>query len=143
MHISQVTCDQYFFCNFIHSILQDIKTHPVPGDFDDSCYLLWDNLKSHKTAYITNMIEDRQSTNHLYLVNRLSYWPKIAPIEYDLCEITSELGKWVRRDWDLNILRDNIYDICRNIGTNGCFHSTFFLFLMKIHTGLDLYHYKS
>ena len=37
----------------------------------------------------------------------------------------SKLGKQMKRDWDINILRDNLYDIYSNIGTDGHFHSTF------------------
>ena len=65
------------------------------------------------------------SDNHFYSVDRPPYRPKMAPIEYVFCELADELARRVRREWVIDDLRWNIYDICARIGRDGKFHNTF------------------
>jgi len=117
--------DQFIFGGFINEILTNIETHPVPGGYDDTKIILWDNLRAHKTPYVTNIIEDRVSHNDFSSCDRPPYCPKIAPIEYIFCELAAELSRRCVRDWTIVDLRRNIIDIIRNIGRDGKLHSTF------------------
>ena len=125
IHVSQENCDQWLFGDFMDMILRDIETNPVEGGYDDSRCVLWDNLVLHKTPYVTTKIQDRLSDNHFYSVDRPPYRPKMAPIEYVFCELADELARRVRREWVIDDLRWNIYDICARIGRDGKFHNTF------------------
>jgi len=117
--------DQFIFGGFVHEILHNIEQHPVQGGYDDHKVIIWDNLRAHKTPYVTNIIEDRPSTNNFSSIDRPPYCPKIAPIEYIFCELAAELGRRCQRDWTIVDLRRNIIDIVRMIGRDGRLHSTF------------------
>ena len=125
IHVSQVNCDQFVFGDFINTMLLNIELYPVPQDYDNKRCIVWDNLTAHKTAYVTTMIRDRPSNNHFVPVDRPPYRPKIAPIEYVFCELASELAMRCQREWTINDLRANIYDICSRIGREGRLHNTF------------------
>ena len=117
--------DQFIFGGFVNEILHNIEQHPVQGGYDDHKVIIWDNLRAHKTPYVTNIIEDRPSTNNFSSIDRPPYCPKIAPIEYIFCELAAELGRRCQRDWTIVDLRRNIIDIVRMIGRDGRLHSTF------------------
>jgi len=51
--------DQYIFGGFVNEILHNIENHPVPGDYDMEKTIIWDNLRAHKTPYVTHIIEGR------------------------------------------------------------------------------------
>ena len=113
------------FGDFVDEILTSIENNPAPNGYDDERCILWDNLILHKTPYVTNLIRDRASENNFYSVDRPPYQPKIAPIEYIFCELAAELTRRCVREWDIDILRDNIFDVLSKIGYNGKFYSTF------------------
>ena len=71
-----------------------------------------------------NIICDRELVNHFYSVDRPPYRPKLAPIEYIFCELAAELSRRCQRDWMIDIMRANIYDILSNIGLDGSLYST-------------------
>jgi len=48
-------------------------------------FIIWDNLRAHKTPFVTNIIEDRESENKFESVDRPPYAPKLAPMEYVFC----------------------------------------------------------
>ena len=123
VRVTQDSVDQLVFGDFIHEILTSIENNPA--DYDDERCLLWDNLSLHKTPYVTNIIRDRASNNNFYAVDRPPYQPKIAPIEYIFCELAAELTRRCVREWAIDTLRENIYDILSNIGYDGKFYSTF------------------
>ena len=97
----------------------------MQGDYDMERIIIWDNLRAHKTPFVTTIIEDRASDNNFSSVDRPPYYPKIAPIEYIFCELAAELGRWYTQEWTMVDLRRNIVDIVRNIGRDGRLHSTF------------------
>ena len=97
VYITQDTVDQFNFGEFINDILTDLENNPVPDGYDDRRCILWDNLSAHKTPYVTNLIRDRQTPNNFYSVDRPPYQPKIAPIEYVICELAGELAKRCQR----------------------------------------------
>ena len=123
--ITGESVNQLIFGDFIETTLSDIERHPVPGNFDNTRCLMWDNLAAHKTAYVTHIIRDRVSNNNFYSVDRPPYRPKIAPIEYIFCELAGELSRRCKRDWDVDDVRANIYQIMTELGTNGRFCNTF------------------
>ena len=125
VHITGESVNQIIFGDFIETILSDIEQHPVPGQSDNERCLIWDNLAVHKTAYVTHIICDRVTNNNFYSVDRPPYRPKIAPIEYIFCELAGELSRRCTRDWNVDDMRANIYNIMTNLGTNGRFCNTF------------------
>lgn len=74
--------DEFIFGGFVNEILHNIEQHPVHGDYDQNRIIIWDNLRAHKTFYVTYIIEERKTTNHFSSVDRPPYCPKIAPIEH-------------------------------------------------------------
>ena len=123
--VTQINCDQFVFGDFIDTMLIDIEQHPVPEGYDNERCIIWDNLAAHKTPYVTTIIRDRPSNNNFYSVDRPPYRPKIAPIEYIFCELAAELALRCTREWNIDELRRNIYDICSTVGSGGRLHSTF------------------
>ena len=109
----------------MNEILNKIETHHINGGYDDRKIFIWDNLSTHKTPYVTNIIEDRASHNHFSSCDRPPYCPKITPIEFIFCELAAELSRRCVRDWTVVNLRRNIIDIVRTIGRDGKLHSTF------------------
>ena len=106
-------------------ILIDIERHSVQGGSDSTRTLIWDNLQSHRTAYVTNLIQDQASPNNFRLVDRPPYRPKMAPIEYCFCEIAVRLSLRCRSDWTIQTLRHELKDICSMVGRGGKFANIF------------------
>ena len=75
--------DQFIFGGFVNEILHNIEQHPVQGDYGQNCIIIWDNLRAHKTPYVTHIIEERLSPNNFSSVDCPPYCPKITPIEYN------------------------------------------------------------
>ena len=123
--ISTNNIDQFIFGEFINSILSNIENHPAPNNVDNERILLWDNLSLHKTAYVCNMITNRESDHVFAAVDRPPYRPRLAPIEYMFYELSCELARRCNRTWDMDIMRQNIIEICGTIGRGGRLHSTF------------------
>ena len=117
--------DQFIFGGFINEVLTNIEQHPLPGNYDHHKILLWDNLRAHKTPFVSNIIEDRATDNIFESVDRPPYAPKLAPIEYAFCELSAELSRRCNRNWTMRDLRWNTADIIRNMGRDGRLHSTF------------------
>jgi len=125
VHISQVNCDQYVFGDFLEIILLDLENNPVSGTSDNGIRLLWDNLSLHKIAYLTHIIEGHPSFNRFISVDRQTYRPEIAPIEYMFCDVAAELSRRVKRGWNTQMMRNKLFDICSSIGPEVKFYSTF------------------
>ena len=68
MRLTVENIDQFIFGGFINEILDNIETHQVPGDYDSHKIILWDNLCADKTPFVTNIIEDRDTSNIFELV---------------------------------------------------------------------------
>ena len=99
------------FGGFINEILTNIKAHPVSGGYDDQSFIRQNNLRAHKTLFFTNLIEDRPTPNHSRSVDQPPYCPKIAPIEFIVCELASQLSHCCMREWTALDIRKNIVDI--------------------------------
>ena len=46
--------DQYYFGDFIESILYKFESHPASDDLAYQRTMFWDNLSFHKTAFVIN-----------------------------------------------------------------------------------------
>ena len=73
VYISQMNCNQFVFANFANMMLTYIYQYPVQGGLDNTRPLIWDNLRSHRTVYVTNVIQDRASPNNFCPVDRPPY----------------------------------------------------------------------
>ena len=66
--ITTQNMDQYYFGDFIQSILYEFESHPAPGDADNQHVILWDNISLQKTAFVTNKIYEHASANQFLSV---------------------------------------------------------------------------
>jgi len=117
--------DQFTFGVLINEILDNIERYPLPVNYDLHKTIIWHNLRAHKTPFVTNIIEDRESENIFESVDRPPYVPKLALIEYVFCELAAELIRRCNRNWTMEDLRWNCIDIIRTMGRGGRLHSTF------------------
>ena len=119
--------NQYNFGEYIDEVLSDIEAHPVPGGFDEEKYLMWDNLSSHSTAYVTAMVEHRPTANQYSFMplRRPPYQPKFAPIEYVFGEISCILARKCARGWNIETLAEEVHNACVTVGMFGSLDRTF------------------
>ena len=81
IHVSMRNCKDSMFSDFVDKLLNDTVSHPVPGSYDNNCCISCDNLSVHLAPYVTNIIRNCASHNHLLSVNRQPYHPKNSPVE--------------------------------------------------------------
>ena len=108
-------------------VLSDIEENPVPGDFDNERYIMWDNLSSHLTGLVTSTVELRPSRPQysFTIVPRPPYQPKYAPVEYMFCEVAMRLTYLVKPNWTLLNLRMAIESSLIQIGRDCKLNRTF------------------
>ena len=109
------------FGNFTNMICTDIETNPIPQTDEDRIFI-WDNLISHHSAYVHQIVTGRPGPRRFSIVARPQYHPKIAPIEYKICDLTNADGKEKEEDWDMATLEQ---EIARHANLIGPFDSTF------------------
>ena len=116
--------NQYIFAQFIDMICIDIENNPKPGD--DFRVFLWDNLSAHRTDLVFNTLEMRDSRDEFRFmcIPRPPYQPKFAPIEYIICQIATELSRRRRRGWNLDILEQELHNICATVGNHNVANKT-------------------
>ena len=119
--IRQIGTTAMVFSDFCDSICRDIETNPLPGTDDDRIFM-WDNLISHHSAYVHQTITGRPGPPRFSIVARPQYHPKIAPIEYKICDITESVRLEKEEDWDMAMLEQAISRAAHKIGP---FDSTF------------------
>jgi len=78
--VSQESCNQFTFGNFVGTILTDIESSPVDGGSDDERIIIWEHLALHKTPYVTTIIEDFPSHNLFHSVDRPPHRLNMAPL---------------------------------------------------------------
>jgi len=117
--------DEFMFAAFCEHICGSFETHPAPGDLDNERVFLWDNLSAHKTALVYQTVEGRGGPNRFRIVCRPPYQPKIAPIEYKICDIAYELQRRIGPHDNTNTMEQMIYTIAATVGNNGNFNNTF------------------
>ena len=57
-------------------------------------------------------------------IPRPPYQPKFAPIEYIICQIATELSRRRRRGWNLDILEQELHNICATVGNHNVANKT-------------------
>ena len=111
---------QYNFGEYIDEVLSDIENNPVPGGYHEEKYMMWDNLSSHTTGYVTALVEQRP-TAHQYQfipIRRPPYQPKFAPI-------SSILARKCVCGWDVETLAEEVHNACVTVGMYGSMDRTF------------------
>ena len=119
--VRQIGTSINVFRDFCDSICCNIEQHPIP-DTDDHRILMWDNLISHHAAYVHQTVVGRPGPPRFSIIARPQYHPKIAPIEYKICDITDKIRLEKSAEWDLTKLER---EICRVAHLIGPFDSTF------------------
>ena len=116
------------FANFCDIICTNIEQNPS-GPNDGNRIMMWDNLSSHLSPHVTQVVEGRNQipNNPTFwtIVRRPPYQPKFGPIEYIFCELACELKKIAQANWDTAKLRQEIFNIAARIGRGGAFDRTF------------------
>jgi transposase len=123
--LTEDNVDQFIFADFIEHLCSDIEAHPTISD--DERIFMWDNLSVHKTALVSNTLQNRESRDrHLfYPLARPPYQPKWAPIEYVFCQIAEELSNRVEAEWNEDSLRHALRTIVMGLGCDYVFNKTF------------------
>ena len=129
IHIPQTNCDQFVFANFFNSMFVDTEENIFAGGSDDTRTLLRDNLRSHKTAYVVNILQDRVFHYNFRSANRPPYCPKNAPIKYCFFVIASELSLHCCIYCKIDTICRKLVDICSIVRRDVHFYATF------IHSG--------
>ena len=92
------------------------RFHPI-----SNCNTTSSTFSISKPLYYSSI--DRAPNNHFYSVYCPPYYPKIVPIKKNY-ELAAELSQWCRREWTIDNLHMNIYNICSRIGCNVKLYST-------------------
>ena len=118
--------NQIVFADFVDMVCTDIESNPVPGNYDNERYLMWDNLSAHMTGVVTVAAEMRLNPDHEFtIVPRPPYQPKVAPVEYIFCEIANRLTYLVKPNWTILDLRFAIETCLITIGRDCKLNRTF------------------
>jgi len=117
--------DEFMFAAFCDHICRSFETYPAPGDVDAERVFLWDNLSAHKTALVYQTVEGRGGLNRFRIVCRPPYQPKVAPVEYKICDVCHELQRQINATSNTDDMEQMIYAIVGTVGDNGNFNNTF------------------
>jgi hypothetical protein len=117
--------DQFVFADFIDTICADFENHTIP-ELDNHRVFLWDNLSAHMTAHVYQTVEGRGHPNFRFqIVRRPPYQPKIAPIEYKICDVCLALQKLMDKGHTMDDLEHLILQIVATVGDDGNYQMTF------------------
>lgn len=94
------------FDGFLDDLMDDLENRPLLGVENDGRIFLWDNLSSHLTPLIYNLVAARDAGHRIN--PRPPYRPWIAPIEYVFCQLAERVRQNVYQI-------DNIYDLMHQI----------------------------
>jgi hypothetical protein len=119
--IRQIGTSAIVFRDFCDHVCRDIESNPLPVTDDDRIFM-WDNLISHHSAYVHQTVTGRPGPPRFSIIARPQYHPKIAPIEYKICDLTESVRLEKEEDWDMARLERAIYRAAHLIGP---FDSTF------------------
>ena len=81
-----------------------------------------DNLKSHHSAYVNQMVYGRTGPCRSAIIPHPPYQPKWGPIEYKICDITHAISVDKDKRWTLDRREAAIHQKAQSIGP---FNSTF------------------
>ena len=112
------------FRDFVDMVCSSIENNPILGvtDTDAHRIFMWDNLRSHHSACVTQTVTGRGGPCRFSIVPRPPYQPKYGPIEYKICDLTHEVRMKKKQAWDIPRLEAEIYRAARRIVP---FNSTF------------------
>ena len=116
--------DQFVFAEFIESICIDLEANPA-SQYDNLRVFMWDNLSAHLTAHVHETVKNREGDSAFEIVARPPYQPKVAPIEYKICDVCLALQRFIDRTDDLDSLEVRTYKIVAAAGMGGNFDRTF------------------
>jgi len=118
--------DGFVFADFMDHVCSNIEQNPVLGGVDDHRIILCDNLSAHFTPAVYVAVEGRNNLHHRFnIMRRPPYQPKIAPIEYKICDIACELRRRINQGATVQVLEQEVLNIAGNAGIQGNFDSTF------------------
>ena len=117
--------DQVTFSNFCDMICRSLEDFPAPGGIDNDRIFMWDNLRSHTTALVYQTVEGRPTPNLFQIVRRPPYQPKYAPIEYIICQLTTELSRVITVQDNTETMTMKIEQIASHVGRDGKANNTF------------------
>ena len=113
------------FQDFVNEICTEIEVdglHRLGYDTDDSRVFLWDNLNSHLSHLVTQVVEIRDGPTTFIAIPRPPYQPKYGPIEYAICDLVGALAIDSEASWTTTLLERKIREAAQKI--NG-FWNTF------------------
>jgi len=113
------------FADFCDHICSDIESNPIPGT-DDDRLLMWDNLVAHHAHYVHQTVMGHPGPPRFSIVARPQYHPKIAPIEYKICDLLVKVRLEKEKEWDMARLEQALRAEVHNIGPPFDFDSTFY-----------------
>lgn len=114
----------FAFADFCEEVCTSIEVYPVAG-LDNQRIFMWDNLQSHLSPLVHQIVEARNGNCHFSILRRPPYQPKYGPIEYAFCDLIQRLQFRVDRRTTLVDLRHIILQIASQLGMNGGFDNTF------------------
>jgi hypothetical protein len=79
----------------------------VPGT-DGHQIIIWDNLATHHSAYVYNMVTNRVGPSQFSIVPRPPHHPKHGPIEYKICEVMERIWLKKEEDWTMDRLEQQV-----------------------------------
>ena len=85
-------------------------------DTDDRRVFLWDNLNSHLSHLVTQVVEGRVGGPTVFTsVPRPPYQPKYGPIKYAICDLVGHLAIETQADWTTMLLEKKTRDAAQQI----------------------------
>ena len=118
------TFDEARFVAFVDYVCADLEMHPVSQD-DRTRVFIWDNLSAHKTDLVYQTVEGRPAPSLFRIVCRPPYQPKVAPVEYKICDICQYCVRQITEQDDHNALQNMILRCFATVGDGGNFDRTF------------------
>ena len=107
------------FRDFIEEICTEIEVdglHLLGYDTDDRRVFLWDNLNSHLSHLVTQVVEARGDGPTIFTsVPRPPYQPKYGPIEYTICDLVGHLAIDAQANWTTALLEVKIREASQQI----------------------------
>ena len=107
------------FRDFIEEICSEVENdglHLLGYDTDDRRVFLWDNLNSHLSHLVTQVVEGRVGGPTVFTsVPRPADQPKYGPIEYAICDLVGHLAIEAQANWTTVLLERKIRDAAQQI----------------------------
>ena len=107
------------FTDFINDLCSDIENNGLHHhnffDTDNKQYFLWDNLNSHLSPLITQLLEGWEGQCKFSSIARPPYQPKYGPTEYVICWIALWLAKMAQQNWTIATMGQTLQEEFANV----------------------------